>query len=93
MNEALALAVDAVYDAHDVPASRRIPIRGQFAAVPRANIVAESHRYHNGDWTLGSCDAELFALEWDIYLAEHPDREPSAWQRIREWFAPLDPQP
>ena len=71
---ALQHSVDAVYDAHGTPAERRIPIVGhEFTALARARIVADFHAYHDGDYALGSCDAELFALEWAIFLAGLPE--------------------
>jgi hypothetical protein len=71
----LQSAVDAVYDAHGVPARRRIaitnhPWAGNVGALNRAKVVADAHYFHAGDWEPGSCDGELFALEWQIHVAE-----------------------
>lgn len=79
---ALAEAVKGVYDAHNAPDSRRIHIEDEITALSRAKIVAEEHVYHNGTWELGSCDAELFALEWEILLAEAPKRRVSWLDRL-----------
>lgn len=66
----LAEAVKGVYDAHNTPTNRRVHIENEITALSRAKIVAEEHVHHNGDWALGSCDAELFALEWAIFIEE-----------------------
>lgn len=75
LNDELQLAVDAVYDAHDAHPRRRIPITnhpryGDLLALTNAKIVADTHATHDGDWPLGSCDAELFHLEWLIHQYE-----------------------
>ena len=80
---ALAEAVKGVYDVHDTPVSRRIHIENEITALSRAKIVAEEHVYHNGTWALGSCDAELFALEWEILLAEAPKPKLRWWERLK----------
>jgi hypothetical protein len=77
---ALEAAVAAVYDAHGTPQGHRVVVDG---LLHRAKIVADTHAYHNGDWALGSCDAELFALEWEIFLAELPEPKTTWRGRLR----------
>ena len=88
---ALAAAVAGVYDAHGTPAERRIPIAGQITYRSRAKIVADLHAQHDGEWAAGSCDAELFALEWEIFLAEHPTPRPGILARLRATFSGVRP--
>ena len=85
--QVVAVAVAGVYDAHGAPAERRIPIEGQVTYLSRAKIVADFHAEHNGDWAAGSCDAELFALEWEIFLAERPTPRLSLLGRLRAAFS------
>lgn len=75
MHQLIAEAVKAVYDAHDAHPSRRVIIRpehpfAEVAVYHDAKIVADTHATHNGWWPLGSCDGELFQLEWLLYQYE-----------------------
>ena len=85
----LQLAVDAVYDAHAAHPRLRIAITndpryGDLLALTNAKLVADTHATHDGDWPLGSCDAELFHLEWLIHQYEtiFPTKKPPADSRI-----------
>jgi hypothetical protein len=97
-NEAhrLQRAVDGVYDAHDTPPDHRVDIDSYYGtpygSLGRAKIVADTHVYHNGDWALGSCDAELFALEWEIFLAELPEPKTTWRDRLRALRVAFAPQ-
>lgn len=93
LNRQLAEAVTAVYDCHNTALSRRIPITdhpryGDLLALHNARLVADTHATHEGSWPLGSCDAELFQLEWLIYMYDKLDEapRPSLWQRCQRRF-------
>lgn len=82
-------AVDAVYDAHGVDDPRRRPVLanhpmwGNYGALAAAKVIADAHVYHDGLWEAGSCDGELFALEWVIFDIETPEpKRPPLWRRV-----------
>ena len=76
----LQLACDAVADAHGV--EHRVIEANPYTALTSAKAEADLHVHHDGNWPAGSCEAELFALEWEIYSAEHPAPRPGLWPRL-----------
>ena len=91
--EYLQEAVTGVYDAHGVKPEGRIDIAGHpYTDLPRSRIVSDIHASHDGDWAAGSCDAELFELDWRILVveskreAEKRERERSLMDRLRGVF-------
>lgn len=81
-HERLRAAVEGVFLAHGEDYREHVVLGEWPVSLWRSKVVADFHVRHDGDWTAGSCDGELFLLEWEIHRAENPPPRPALWRRL-----------